>query len=69
MAQSGRTLVSGPDRKAIRRGVFHSVNDLITAIEAYLKVNNDNPKPFVWTATAEQILAKVARGRVALQQV
>jgi transposase len=55
--------------KAIRRGVFHSVNDLITAIEDYLKVNNDNPKPFVWTATAEQILAKVSRGRVALQQV
>jgi DDE superfamily endonuclease len=41
--------------KAIRRGVFHSVNDLIAAIEDYLKVNNDNPKPFVWTATAEQI--------------
>jgi transposase len=55
--------------KAIRRGVFHSVNDLMTAIEDYLKVNNDNPKPFVWTATAEQILAKVARGRAALQQV
>lgn len=55
--------------KAIRRGVFHSVNDLITAIEDYLKANNDNPKPFTWTATAEQILAKVARGRVALQQV
>jgi len=45
--------------KAIRRGVFHSVNDLITAIEDYLKANTDNPKPFVWTATAEQILAKV----------
>jgi hypothetical protein len=29
--------------KAIRRGVFHSVNELITAIEDYLKVNNDNP--------------------------
>jgi transposase/transposase-like protein len=55
--------------KAIRRGVFHSVNELITAIEDYLEANNDNPKPFVWTATAEQILAKVARGRVALQQV
>jgi transposase len=54
--------------KAIRRGVFHSVNDLIAAIEDYLKANNENPKPFVWTATAEQILAKVARGRVALQQ-
>jgi transposase len=54
--------------KALRRGVFHSVNELITAIEDYLKATNDNPKPFVWTATAEQILAKVARGRVALQQ-
>jgi transposase len=50
--------------KAIRRGVFHSVNDLIAAIEDYLKANNDNPKSFVWTATAEQILIKVARGRV-----
>jgi len=49
-------------------GVFHSVNDLITAIEDYLEANNDNPKPFDWTATAEQILAKIARGRVALQQ-
>ncbi len=46
--------------KAIRRGVFHSVNDLITAIEDYLEANNGNPKPFVWTATADQILAKVA---------
>ena len=55
--------------KAIRQGVFHSVDDLVTAIEDYLRANNDNPKPFVWTATAEQILAKVARGRVALQQV
>ena len=55
--------------KAIRRGVFHSVPDLITAIEDYLRVHNDDPKPFVWTATAEQILAKVRRGRVTLQQV
>jgi transposase len=55
--------------KAIRRGVFHSVDELITAIDNYLKANNDNPRPFVWTATAESILAKVARGRVALQIV
>jgi hypothetical protein len=48
--------------------VFHSVNDLITTIEDYLKVNNDNPKPFVWTAV-ELIFVKVARRRVALQQV
>lgn len=49
--------------RAIRRGVFHSVNDLITAIEEYLRVHNDDPVPFVWTATAEDILAKVARAR------
>ena len=55
--------------KAIRRGVFHSVPDLIAAIEDYLRVHNDNPKPFLWTATAEQILAKVRRGRVTLKQV
>ena len=54
--------------KAIRRGVFNSVPDLIAAIEDYLQANNDDPKPFVWTATAEDILAKVRRGRVALQR-
>ncbi len=55
--------------KALRRGVFHSVPDLIAKIEEYLDAHNDNPKPFVWTATANEILAKVARGRVALEAV
>jgi transposase len=55
--------------KAIRRGVFKSVPELIAAIEAYLEANNDDPKPFVWTATAEEILEKVRRGRVALQTI
>jgi transposase len=55
--------------KALRRGVFHSVPDLIAKIEEYLDAHNDDPKPFIWTATAEDILAKVARGRVALQAV
>ena len=54
--------------KAIRRGVFHSVPDLIAAIEKYMQVHNDEPKPLVWTATTESILAKVRRGRVALSQ-
>ena len=48
--------------QAIRRGVFH----LVTSIDAYLSATNDDPNPFVWTATAEQILEKVRRGRVAL---
>lgn len=55
--------------KAIRRGVFGSVPDLIAAIEDYLAANNADPKPFVWTATTEQILKKVRRGRVVLQQL
>jgi transposase len=55
--------------KAIRRGVFHSVPDLIAAIEAYLATTNDNPEPFIWTATADQILEKVRRGRVALDAI
>jgi transposase len=55
--------------KALRRGVFHSVPDLIAAIEAYLTAHNNDPKPFVWTASADDILAKVARGRVALANV
>jgi transposase len=53
--------------KALRRGVFHSVPDLIAKIEAYLDATNTDPTPFIWTATAESILAKVARGRVALE--
>ena len=55
--------------KALRRGVFHSVPDLIAKIEDYLTAHNTEPKPFIWTATADDILAKVARGRVALQAV
>lgn len=55
--------------KALRRGVFTSVPDLIAAIDAYLAATNQDPQPFVWTATAEQILEKVRRGRVALDAI
>ena len=54
--------------KAIRRGVFHSVPDVIATIEKCMEVHNNEPKPLVWTATAESILTKVRRGRVALSQ-
>lgn len=54
---------------ALRRGVFHSVPDLIGKIEEYIQVNNEHPKPLVWVATADSILEKVARGRVALQSI
>ena len=55
--------------KALRRGVFHSVPDLIASIQEYLDAHNEAPQPYQWTATAESILIKVARGRIALQRV
>lgn len=48
-------------RQRIRRGVFHSIIDLQTAINAYLTEHNANPKPFVWTKSAAAILAKLDR--------
>lgn len=54
--------------KALRRGVFRSVPELVEAIESYLASHNDNPRPLVWTASAESILDKVTRGRVALNR-
>jgi transposase len=53
--------------KAIRRGVFHSVQALKVAIDLYIAGHNSDPKPFVWTATAEKIIAKVTRGKAKLE--
>ena len=47
--------------KRIRRGVFRSVKELETAIREYIDVHNEDTKPFVWTKTADQILASIAR--------
>jgi transposase len=47
--------------KRIRRGVFRSVKDLEAAIREFIDVHNEDPKPFVWTKTADQILASIAR--------
>jgi transposase len=48
-------------RKRIRRGVFKSVGELTSAIEEYIRSNNEDPKPFIWTKKVEQILEKVNR--------
>ena len=54
--------------KQIRRGVFRSVPELIAAIDAYITQRNAQPTPFVWTKTAQEILAKVNRARIALDK-
>jgi transposase len=55
--------------KSVRRGVFHSVKDLVEAIEEHIRVHNLDPKPFIWTATAKDILEKVRRGRRTLDKM
>ncbi|WP_141013664.1 IS630 family transposase [Nocardioides sambongensis] len=49
------------ERQAIRRGVFKSVKDLNAKIRAFIDSWNDRSHPFVWTKTADQILAKANR--------
>ena len=48
-------------QKRLRRGNFTGVSELVAAIKDYLAQNNKQPKPFVWTATAQQIIEKVNR--------
>jgi transposase len=55
--------------KGIRRGVFKSVKELIGAIMDYIQQHNADPKTFVWTAKAEDILAKVRRARARLNKM
>src|SRR5882762_8696487 len=54
-------------RKRIRRGVFKSVDELESAIMEYLENHNADPKPFIWTKSAGEILEKVARAKQALE--
>ncbi len=53
------------DRR-LRRGVFTSVSDLQDAITLWATHWNDDPKPFIWKATADDIITKVRRGRATL---
>jgi len=55
--------------KRLRRDSFTSVQQLIDAIELWTEHWNNNPRPFIWHKTAEEIIAKVKRGRAALNQI
>ncbi len=45
----------------LRRGVFTRVPELVGAIDQYIVKHNEQPKPFIWTAKADDILEKVVR--------
>jgi transposase len=47
--------------RQLRRGSHRSVRELKDAIQEHLDAHNDNPKPYIWTKTADQILASIAR--------
>ena len=56
-------------QQRLRRGDFHSVQELVAAIESYFADHNRRPKPFVWTAKASDILEKVTRARRTLDML
>jgi transposase len=56
-------------QKAIRRGSFLSVPDLKEAIDEFMHAWNENPKPFIWKATVEEIIKKIDRARAKAEQI
>ncbi len=56
-------------QQAIRRASFVSVPDLKQAIDRFMKAWNQNPRPFVWTANVGQIIAKIERARIKMEQI
>ena len=56
-------------RRRLKRGVFRSIVDLQAAINRFLRETNEHPKPFVWTADPDKIIAAVRRGYQALDSI
>jgi transposase len=54
-------------QKRIRRGIFRSVPDLIAAIEEYIRLNNQDPKPFVWNKKVDEIIQKISRCKAIME--
>jgi transposase len=56
-------------RRRLKRGVFHSVVDLQAAINRFIAETNSEPKPFVWTADPDRVIAAVKRGKETLESL
>jgi transposase len=56
-------------RRRLKRGVFRSIVDLQAAINRFLRETNEHPKPFVWTADPDTIIAAVRRGYQTLDSI
>lgn len=64
-----RTKIGFRTVKRIRRGSYSSVEDLEDAIYDYLVLHNARPKPFIWSKTAEDIIARERRALDALDEI
>ena len=56
-------------KRRLKRGIFRSVVDLQAAINRFIAEHNQQPKPFVWTADPERVLAAIRRGKEALESI
>jgi transposase len=56
-------------RRRLKRGVFRSLVELHAAINRFIEENNRAPRPFIWTADPDKIVAAVRRGHQVLDSV
>ena len=56
-------------KRRLKRGVFRSVRELKAAINRFLDQTNNDPKPFIWTADPDKIVAAVRRGHQLLDSI
>jgi transposase len=56
-------------KRRLKRGVFRSIVDLQAAINRFIEEANHDPKPFIWTANPDKIIAAVKRGHQALDSI
>jgi hypothetical protein len=69
LAKHGRAILPRPHGETSAAGVFRDVMELVEAIETYVDQHNENLKPFIWTASANDILEKIKRARKAVVNV
>ena len=67
VAECGRGFLRKLTRRRLKHGVFHSIVDLqAAAINRFIKEHNQDPRPFVWQADPDEIIAAVTRGHQVL---
>lgn len=69
MDEYGGAVFRNLSEDRLKHGVFKSVDELICAIDLFVLVHNEDPKPFIWTASTRDILEKVIRSKAKLNSV